>query len=465
MARTQSRAAAGEKLLAQRARRIVGLVAAAPLQLGHQQIRDIGEGLGRHDIGEVEAVEIGLRDPAFHLVRDLGGRAHEQRPEATDAHPFRDLAHRPGLARIGGGERFHRRMDRLVADIADRLIEVVGREVDAGPAGDQRQRAGDADIAAVVGVLLARLLGRATDDGGGQVEDLDRAGIAAIEHRPAPDIGDIAARDGLARCRHEDAFGVAGGEVPPLPRGSGLEQHRRALRGGFAQMDGVELEERALMPDAMDLRGIGEEAARPVPQHGAVFPAAFPELVDEFHVFFGDLVARVVARLLRRARDTPRGAVQIAGDDVPADAPLRQVIERRHAPREGEGRLVGERAGDAEAQVLRHRRHGRDGEQRVIQRDLRGFPQRIVGIAAIDVVHAQNIGQEERIELAALQDPREVGPIGEIDVAIGAVARVPPQPRRLMHDAVHVEGVEQDLARHGGDHRLRSRHGAAAARR
>src|SRR5205823_4729638 len=55
---------------------------------------------------------------------------------------------------------------------------------------------------------------------------------------------------------------------------------------------------------------------------------ALPQLVDDLHVFFGDLVARVVLRLSRKP-DALGGAVQISGDDVPADAPAGQMIERR----------------------------------------------------------------------------------------------------------------------------------------
>ena len=100
-----------------------------------------------------------------------------------------------------------------------------------------------ADIAPVVGMLLPRLLGRAADDGRGQVENLDGGGIAAIKRSAAADIGDIASRHRLARRRHEHAFGVARSEIPPLAGRSGLEQHRRALRRRFAQMNRIELED------------------------------------------------------------------------------------------------------------------------------------------------------------------------------------------------------------------------------
>ena len=65
-----------------------------------------------------------------------------------------------------------------------------------------------------------------------------------------------------------------------------------------------------------------------VAQHRPVFPAAFPQLVDDLHVFLGDFVARVVLRLARKA-DALGGAVEIPGDHIPADTPAGQMIECR----------------------------------------------------------------------------------------------------------------------------------------
>ena len=99
------------------------------------------------------------------------------------------------------------------------------------------------------------------------------------------------------------------------------------------------------------LSAIGEAPAGAVAQHGAVLPARLPQFVDRDHVVFGDVVAFVVAGLLGPAH-AARGTFQIAGDDVPADPPARQVIQRAHAAGERVGMFVGQRAGDAEAEVL-----------------------------------------------------------------------------------------------------------------
>src|SRR5436309_15315972 len=116
-------------------------------------------------------------------------------------------------------------------------------------------------------------------------------------------------------------------------------------------MDRIDPVETSLMLDPVDPGGIGEYAAVAVAQDSAVLPAALPELVDHLHILVGDLVALLVARLHRKPH-AGGGAVQIAGDDVPAGAPLGQMIQSRYAAGERIGRLVGQGRGDAEAEML-----------------------------------------------------------------------------------------------------------------
>ena len=212
-------------------------------------------------------------------------------------------------------------------------------------------------------------------------------------------------------------------------------------------MDGVEAIVIALMRDAMDLRRIGEDAARAVADRGVVLPASFPELVDHLHIFVRDVVAVVMRGLLVLA-GAARGAVEIAGHDVPADAPLGQVIERRHPPRKRIGRLEGEVGSDAEAEMPGHRGHRGDQQQRLIRRRLRRVFERSIRAVAVDVVDPEHVGEEQAVEAAALQRPRQVEPVGQAVIFGGAVARMGPQPRRLVRHAVHGEGVEPDFLGH-----------------
>src|SRR6202021_2486657 len=131
--------------------------------------------------------------------------------------------------------------------------------------------------------------------------------------------------------RHEDALGMLCCELASARRGAGLIEHGGALRRGLAEMDGIEAKILALVLDAMDLLWIGKDAARAVAQCRVVFPTAFPELVDDSHIFVGDVVAVVMSRLFFLA-GAFRGAVEIAGDNVPADPSLGEMIERRHPP-------------------------------------------------------------------------------------------------------------------------------------
>src|SRR5439155_6812054 len=65
--------------------------------------------------------------------------------------------------------------------------------------------------------------------------------------------------------------------------------------------------------------------------------------------------------------------------------------------------------------------------------------------AAIDVVDAKHVGQEDPVEPAPFQGAGKAGPVIQIGIVRRAVARMRPQARRLVPDAVHLERVEADL--------------------
>lgn len=115
------------------------------------------------------------------------------------------------------------------------------------------------------------------------------------------------------------------------------------------------------------------------------------------------------------------------------------------------GRLVGEVGGEAEPQVAGHRGHGRDQQQRVVDRQLDRFLERHVHRALVDVVDPDDIGDEQPVEQPALQQLGQLGPVLEALVLGGGVPWVGPQAVVDVPDAVHVEGVEQDLLLGGGE--------------
>ena len=92
--------------------------------------------------------------------------------------------------------------------------------------------------------------------------------------------------------------------------------------------------------------------------------------------------------------------------------------------------------------------HRRNDHQRIVDRHLHRVLQRGARRALVDVVNPQHVGEENRVELAALQRARQVGPVFQRIVGIRPIARMRPQAGRLMADAVHVERVQADLFRH-----------------
>jgi len=66
----------------------------------------------------------------------------------------------------------------------------------------------------------------------------------------------------------------------------------------------------------------------------------------------------------------------------------------------------------------------------------------------IDVVDADDVGQEDTVELAAFRQPRQILPISDRVVLGRAIARMRPHAVLDVADAVHVERVEADLFIH-----------------
>ena len=197
------------------------------------------------------------------------------------------------------------------------------------------------------------------------------------------------------------------------PRGDDarLVDHRGALRRRLAQVDAGHAEVRAVVADVVHLVRVGEDAALAVADHGVVLPGAFPQLVEHLEVLVGVVVAVVVRGLVGLAHVARRRG-QVAGDDVPADAAVGQVVERRHAARERIGVLEAGAGGDAEAEVLGDQRHRRHQQQRVVDRDLGGLADRGLVAGAVDVVGAEHVGDEQAVEAAALEQLGQLGPVG-----------------------------------------------------
>ncbi|MDI9654692.1 hypothetical protein QM306_41735, partial [Burkholderia cenocepacia] len=69
---------------------------------------------------------------------------------------------------------------------------------------------------------------------------------------------------------------------------------------------------------------------------------------------------------------------------------------------------------------------------------LNAFNMNCVGHINHGLWHAHDVREKDPVELAALQRPREIGPVFELGVMRGAVARLRPQPVVDVPAAVHV---------------------------
>jgi hypothetical protein len=89
----------------------------------------------------------------------------------------------------------------------------------------------------------------------------------------------------------------------------------------------------SLVSNFMDLLGMSKNTARTIAHNRAFLPAPLEELVEDFDIFFGNLVAIVVAAKSSLS-DVLGAALEIGCDDVPPDPALRQMVRGREAPRE-----------------------------------------------------------------------------------------------------------------------------------
>jgi hypothetical protein len=92
------------------------------------------------------------------------------------------------------------------------------------------------------------------------------------------------------------------------------------------------------------------------------------------------------------------------------------MVERGEAPRKQIGLLIGQVDGDAEAEMLGHRRHDRRQQDRIVERRLRPGDQRRLRAALVDVVEPDDVGDEQAVEQPSLQGARQVLPIFDVGV-------------------------------------------------
>ncbi len=191
----------------------------------------------------------------------------------------------------------------------------------------------------------------------------------------------------------------------------------------------------------MDLRRVGVDAALHVAHDRVLLPTALQQLVEHGDVLLGAPVAVLVHREVAVAEIAGR-VLQVGGDDVPRHPTAREMVQGGHPAREVERVLLQHRVGEGEPEVLCGVCHRGDQQRGIVERDLQPLLHGGVAACAIAVVGADHVGEEQGVELAALEQLRKLHPW--IQARVLDLARVRPHPLTVVDvgDAVHRECVE-----------------------
>lgn len=161
----------------------LGVYAPTP-QLGDEQLDDVLERPRRRDVADVEPVEVGLPDPAHHVVGNGVRTPYAHGPEAANGRLLGDDPRRPLghlLARRREGVEHAADLVRLGrVRRRDLLVDRDLGQVDARPPADQDQPADRRRVLLELLILGLRLLVGAAEDGRVGPEELDGPGVAAL---------------------------------------------------------------------------------------------------------------------------------------------------------------------------------------------------------------------------------------------------------------------------------------------
>ncbi len=164
----------------------------------------------------------------FHLIRDLFRGTDQRLLVGEAAHAQRDL---PG-GRIPRAQPVERAPAAVgVHVVRQRLVAVIGSEIDVGDGADEGEPAGDQFVRDVLEPkpVVVHLRLAVEDAGKDQVENLDLVGRSALFRSEAPDLVAVGfeLREVAGLC--QDEFGVLRGEAFAAGRDAGLGQHGPAL--------------------------------------------------------------------------------------------------------------------------------------------------------------------------------------------------------------------------------------------
>jgi hypothetical protein len=160
-----------------------------------------------------------------------------------------------------------------------------------------------------------------------------------------------------------------------------------------------------------------------------------PELVAKLHILLHALIAPGAIGHPDAIR-VPL-AFRVGTDDVPGDPAAREMIEAREPPHHRIGMLECGRERHADADVTGRRRQDRNEGRRLVDGTLDGVFDRSVRAAFVIVIRSEFVGNEDRVEQAALHRPRHMLPIGgTAPVPVDLVLGMSPHAGGVTVDAV-----------------------------
>jgi hypothetical protein len=193
-----------------------------------------------------------------------------------------------------------------------------------------------------------------------------------------------------------------------------------------------------------DERRIGVYCGVVVELDGIGAPGGVPELVEDVDVLFRYGVTIVVGGVdgVDGIGEVAGGRVKVSSHDVPSQPAPSQMVNRTQPPGKMIRLLVRRRHRAAEAYTFGDSRHGRYERQRLVDGPLRAGFDRVVERLAVHVVAAEDICDEDAVELGGFELFGEVGPVFEGVEVGGLIVGVPPEAGGLVARALGLlEGI------------------------
>ncbi len=301
---------------------------------------------------------------------------------------------------------------------------------------ERRDGVGVIDEAVELLPLGARLLDGVADHDKTRRQNFHVLARAAEFFHAAFDVGVEFAAGGKIALRGEHRLRGFGRKLAAGFRGAGLHDHRPALHRAGDIHRSAHRKIFALVIEHMHFRRIEKHAVLDVADPGIVRPTV-PQPRHHVIEFARPAIALAVLHVVVHAEIQRRIGIG-GGDDIPAGAACRKMIERGETARDVIGRVEGRRAGGDEADALGDLRQRRQQRERL---------ERGRGVAALErvdrhVQHRHVVGHEEGVELCPLQRLDALLEMRQIEIHVRPCARIAPGAgvnARRPHESAEVE--------------------------